>query len=73
MGYEVTTRDGDGEVVDGADTYRQEGPLTTFFATEAGRGVVDSWSVRLASYRTADIVRVRRVGDGPAWRARLAG
>ncbi|MDP9453349.1 MAG: hypothetical protein M3P97_08205 [Actinomycetota bacterium] len=63
MGYEVTISDGASEVVAGADTYQLEGPLTTFFRTDAGRRVVDSWSVRLASFRTADVVRIRRVDD----------
>jgi hypothetical protein len=61
MGYEVTTADGTTEVIAGADTYQQEGPLTTFFRTEPGRRVVDCWSVRLASFRTAEVVRIRRV------------
>ncbi len=73
MGYEVTISDrssSDGhdgarchEVVPGADTYLLEGPLTTFFRTDAGRRVVDSWSVRVASFRTADVVRIRRIDD----------
>ena len=61
MGYEVTTADGTTEVIAGADTYQQEGPLTTFFRTEPGRRVVDCWSVRLASFRTSELVRIRRV------------
>ncbi len=60
MGYEVTVSDGSTEVVPGADTYQQEGPLTTFFRTEPGRRVVDGWSTRLASFRTVEIVRIRR-------------
>ena len=63
MGYEVTICDGGNELVAGADTYQLEGPLTTFFSTDAGRRVVDSWSVRLASFRTADVVRIRRVDE----------
>jgi len=43
-----------------ADTYQFEGPLTTFFSTGSGRQVIDSWSTRLASYRTADIVSIER-------------
>lgn len=61
MGYEVTIGDGSTEVIPGADTYQQEGPLTTFFRTEPGRRVVDGWSTRLASFRTAEIVRIRRL------------
>jgi hypothetical protein len=63
VGYEVTIGDGDSELVVGADTYQLEGPLTTFFSTDSGRRVVDSWSVRLASFRTADVVRIRRIDD----------
>ncbi|MBA2625924.1 MAG: hypothetical protein H0U89_10005 [Acidimicrobiia bacterium] len=63
MGYEVTDGEGHVEVVPGADTYAQEGPLTTFFRTEPGRRVVDCWSERLASYRTADLTRIRRLPD----------
>lgn len=66
MGYEVTICDGGNELVAGADTYQLEGPLTTFFRTDAGRRVVDSWSVRLASFRTVDVVRIRRLDDGGA-------
>ena len=61
MGYEVTTADGTTELVAGADAYQQEGPLTTFFRTDADRRVVDCWSVRLASFRTSEVVRIRRV------------
>ncbi|MBW3609950.1 MAG: hypothetical protein M3N37_04695 [Actinomycetota bacterium] len=68
MGYEVTICDGNNELVVGADTYQLEGPLTTFFSTDAGRRVVDCWSVRLASFRTVDVVRIRRV-DGAEVRA----
>lgn len=75
MGYEVTITDGSVEIVTGADSYQQEGPLTTFFCHGAGRSVVDSWSTRLASYRTAEIRKVRRVEAGDArWsERRLAG
>ena len=65
MAYEVTTTEGGVEQVAGADTYVQEGPLTTFFRTDAGRLVVDSWAVRLASFRTSEIARIRMV-DGEA-------
>lgn len=58
--YEVLLKDGAIECVEGADTYEQEGPLTTFFETADDRRVIDCWSVRLTSIRTADIVRIRR-------------
>jgi hypothetical protein len=53
------------EIIEHADAYQQEGPLTTFFAFAGGREVIDSWSSRLASFRTADVVAVRRIEDGP--------
>lgn len=59
MGYEVVTSDGDVEVVLGADTYAQEGPLTTFFRNDGGRRGVDPWSERLASFRTSEVSRIR--------------
>ena len=59
MTYEIRLKGGDAEVIDGADAYRQEGPLTTFFQTRAGRAIIDCWSRQVASYRTADIVRIR--------------
>ena len=61
MSYEVIVGEGSPEVVPDADTYTQEGPLTTFFRTDPGRGVIDSWSERLASFRTADVTRIRRL------------
>jgi hypothetical protein len=62
--YEVTLKDRTVEVIDEADAYQQEGPMTTFFATGPGRQVVDCWSDRLASFRTSEIMIIRRV-DGP--------
>ncbi len=59
MSYVVTFADQAVEVVDGADAYQQEGPLTTFFRTAPGRAVVDCWSTRLASFRTSDIRKIR--------------
>jgi hypothetical protein len=74
MGYEVTLKSGEAEVVEGADAYTQEGPLTTFFAGRDGRSVLDSWARRLASFRTADIVRVRWVpADSGRWGYDLEG
>ncbi len=61
--FTVSLSDQSIEVIDDADAYQQEGPLTTFFSVAEHRQVIDSWSVRLASFRTADIVAVRRTGD----------
>jgi hypothetical protein len=58
--YAITLTDQSTDFVEGADAYQQEGPLTTFFALADNRRVIDSWSVRLASYRTADISAIRR-------------
>jgi len=62
MTYEIRLKGGEAEVIEGADTYQQEGPLTTFFQTRPGRSVIDCWARRVASYRTADIVRIRSEG-----------
>lgn len=59
--YQITLNDDTVEWIDGADAYLQEGQMTTFFATD--RRVVDSWSTRLASFRTVDIRAVRRFED----------
>ena len=58
--FEVMLRDRSVETVDGADAYQQEGPMTTFFRRGQGREVIDSWSTRIASFRTADLLAVRR-------------
>jgi hypothetical protein len=58
--FEVTLRDRTVETVDGADAYQQEGPMTTFFRRGDGRAVIDSWSTRVASFRTADLLAIRR-------------
>ena len=60
MTFELTFIDGRAEIIAGADTYEQEGPMTTFFHSE-GRRYVDSWSSRVASFRTIDVARVRRL------------
>jgi hypothetical protein len=58
--YHVTLKDHTVEVIEGADAYQQEGQMTTFFATREGRDVVDCWSTRIASFRTSEILIVRR-------------
>jgi hypothetical protein len=65
--YEVTLKDRTVESIDGADAYQQEGQMTTFFATRPNRHVVDCWSERVASFRTAEVLIIRRVaGAGDA-------
>jgi hypothetical protein len=63
--FDVTLRDGSVEHVTDADAYQQEGTMTTFFRTE-GRRTVDCWSVRMASFRTDQILAVRRHADATA-------
>ncbi|MEJ5254931.1 MAG: hypothetical protein WHS89_06235 [Acidimicrobiales bacterium] len=59
--YQVTLRDRTVELVEGADAYQQEGQMTTFFATTSGRRVIDCWSTRVASFRTSEILAIRRL------------
>ncbi len=59
--YEITLSDRSTERIDDADAYQQEGSMTTFFQTGSGRCVVDTWSTRLASFRTGDVLAIRRV------------
>ncbi len=67
--FTVTLSDSTTADIDGADAYQQEGPLTTFFQIGGQRQVIDSWSVRLASFRTNDIISVRRLAGKGAERA----
>ena len=60
MPYEVTLADDTVEVVERADSYQLEGPMTTFFDNGDRPGGLGCWSVKLASYRTDRIVRIRR-------------
>ena len=60
MAFEVTLSDDSVEEVDGADSYCLEGPLTTFYGNDRPRPL-DSWSTKVASYRTDRIARIRRV------------
>lgn len=57
--FEVTLRDGTVEQVVGADAYEPERSMTTFFRTD-GRPTVDCWSVRMASFRSEEILAIRR-------------
>lgn len=59
--YQITLKDRSTELIDDADAYQQEGQMTTFFRNGSGRQVVDTWSIRLASFRTAEIIAIRRV------------
>ena len=70
MAYEVTLADDSVEWVDNADTYQQEGPMTTFFDNAAQRTRLDCWSVKVASFRTERIIKIlRRPAGAPVRRA----
>jgi len=64
MTYVVCFEDDTTTLVDGADAYEQEGPLTTFFARNGGGRITSAFSERVASFRTSRIVEVRRVAVG---------
>ena len=57
--FEIKLKDGTVEIIEGSDAYQPDGQFTTFFALD-GRSVVDCWSVRVASIRSAEIVAVWR-------------
>jgi hypothetical protein len=59
--------------IHGANGYVQEGPLTTFFRSERCRVAIDSWSERIASFRTTDIRRVVRRGTPTLRAVRVEG
>lgn len=60
--FEVTLSDTTVEVIEGADSFQLEGPLTTFFGTDGRHRTLDSWSTKVASIRTDRIVKIRRIG-----------
>lgn len=60
MAFDVVLDDDSVERVDSADSYQQEGPLTTFFDNASRPGGLGAWSVKVASFRTEQIVRIRR-------------
>ena len=67
MAFEVVLTDETVEWVDGADSFQQEGPMTTFFASDGSRGTLDCWSVKMASFRTDRIDKIiRREAARPA-------
>lgn len=60
MAFEVFLSDETVESVHGADSFQQEGPMTTFFASDGRRGTLDCWSVKVAQFRTDRIERIIR-------------
>lgn len=57
MSFEVRLNEERVETVE-ADSYRQEGPLVTFYRLDAGRRVIDCWAVPVASFRCAAVVEI---------------
>jgi hypothetical protein len=64
MSFVVLFEDETTTIVDDADSYEQEGPLTTFFDRNGGGRLASAFAVRVASFRTAKIVEVRRGTPG---------
>jgi len=60
MSFLVHFEDDTTTCVDDADSYEQEGPLTTFFDRNGGGRLASAFAVRVASFRTSKIVEVRR-------------
>lgn len=60
VSFDIILRDGTTHSVGGADAYQQEQSMTTFFRT-GDRSTIDCWAVRVASFRTDQILAVRRV------------
>ena len=60
MSFQVVLLDDSVEWVVDADGYQQEGPLTTFFDNGSRPGGLGAWSVKVASFRTDQILRIRR-------------
>lgn len=65
--FEVTLKDHTVEYIDEADAYQQEGTMTTFFRNSEPRQVVDSWSHRVFSVRTAEVLMIRLVDEPAAY------
>jgi hypothetical protein len=60
MSFVVHFEDDTTTIVDEADSYEQEGPLTTFFDRNGGGRLASAFAVRVASFRTSKIIEVRR-------------
>jgi hypothetical protein len=65
MSFVVHFDDDTTTIVDDADSYEQEGPLTTFFDRNGGGRLASAFTVRVASFRTSRIVEVRRETEAP--------
>ena len=65
MSFVVVFADGTTRRIVDADSYEQEGPLTTFFSTDGRPArLASAFSTRVASVRTDRVVEIHRVGAG---------
>lgn len=64
--FEIALTDDRIELVELADSYVLEGPLTTFFVGDGRSGKLSAFSQRVASFRTDGIVSIRRIDPRPA-------
>jgi hypothetical protein len=60
MAFLVRFEDETTALVQGADAYEQEGPLTTFFDRNGAGRLASAFAMRIASFRTSRIVEIRR-------------
>ncbi|MBP9114928.1 MAG: hypothetical protein KBF89_01115 [Acidimicrobiia bacterium] len=63
MTFQITLTDNKYETIDLADGYELEGPLTTFFASDGHTMRLSSWSTRLASFKTSEIICIRKIDE----------
>jgi hypothetical protein len=71
MTFLVRFEDETTTIVQGADAYEQEGPLTTFFDRNGAGRLASAFAERVASFRTSRIVEIRRT-DAPDRAAQVA-
>lgn len=61
--YQVILTDRSVQEISGVHAFQQEGPMTTFFRNDEDRNMIDSWSTRVFSVRTAEVLMIQRVGE----------
>lgn len=63
MTFQITLSDQTFETITQADGYELEGPLTTFFMSDGHTMRLSSWSTRLASFKTSEIVCIKKLPE----------
>ena len=61
MTFQITLTDNKYETINAADGYELEGPLTTLFSSDGHTLRLSSWSVRLASFKTSEIICIKKI------------